>query len=174
MALVIGSNMRSLLWMLAVSVSFIFGCGSGDSGFPPTYPVTGTVTLNGKAVDGATVTFFLTEGKGSAVGSTGADGKYSLSTFRPGDGAVAGQYKVSIAKYSTAVPSNPTTPPQGQIASGDIDASNYAPPSTSAGKTSGSSGAKNSLPAKYANADFSGLRAAVSEKGKNEFNFDLK
>lgn len=161
--------------MFALSISFMFGCGSDDSGHPPTYPVTGSVRLNGKAVDGATVTFFLTEGKGSAVGSTGADGKFSLSTFSPNDGAVAGQYKVSITKYSTAVPVNPTTPPQGQIASGAIDVANYAPPATSGGGTSGgTSGPKNSLPAKYANADSSALRALVSDQGENKFDFELK
>ena len=70
--------------------------GCGDSG-PKTYKVSGTVKLGGKPVEGALVVFTPSgEGK-SAVGSTNDKGEFKLSTFGPGDGAVAGSYKIAIS-----------------------------------------------------------------------------
>lgn len=158
--------------LACLGVLLIAGCSS-ESGFPTTYPVAGTVKYKSKPVDGATVTFYLTDGKGSAVGSTGPDGSFTLSSFRPGDGAVAGNYKVSIAKYAATQEVSADTPPPGEIASGDIDPANYAPP-TASSSSQRPAAPKNELPPKYAQADSSGLTASVSESGKNRFDFDLK
>lgn len=156
-------------WLLLVALILNAGCGD-NSNFPKTYPVTGTVKLNGTAVEGATVTFQLMEGKESAIGSTDKSGMFSLSMFRPNDGAVAGQYKVSISKDDVEpVKSSALVP--GQIASGDLPA-DYGPPTS--GGTKGATGPKNSLPAKYANGDSSALRATVDTKAKNHFDYDLK
>jgi hypothetical protein len=166
----------NVCWSLFLLLPLNLGCsGGGDPNRPKTYPVSGTVKLNGVPVDGATVTFQLTEGKESAIGSTDAKGNYSLSSFSPNDGAVAGQYKVSISKFEAEKPSAKVTAlPPGQIASGELDAS-YAPPSVSpAGGKGGAAGPKNLLPVKYANPDSSALRALVSDKGGNTFDFDLK
>ncbi|MEQ1825437.1 MAG: carboxypeptidase-like regulatory domain-containing protein [Pirellula sp.] len=162
-------------WLLSVCLVFVLGCGGDDSNRPKTYPVTGTVKLNGNPVDGAMITFNLTEGKGNAIGSTDAKGNYALTTFKPGDGAVPGQYKISVSKFEAEkAPANATTLPPGQIASGEIDLSTYAPPSASSGGAKAAAGPKNLLPAKFANADTSGLRAVVDDKTKNVFDFDLK
>lgn len=158
--------------LVCLGVLLIVGC-STDSGFPTTYPVAGTVKYKGKPIAGATVTFYLSDGKGSAVGSSGPDGSFTLSSFRPGDGAVAGNYKVSIAKYAATQPEKTDTPPEGEIASGDIDPANYAPP-TASSLNQRPAAPKNDLPPKYAQADSSGLTASVSESGKNQFDFDLK
>jgi len=169
----IGNIENKASWLLLMALTLSLGCSSEDSNHPKTYPVSGTVKLNGTAVDGATVTFQLTEGKENAIGSTDKSGKYTLSTFRPNDGAVAGQYKVSIAKYDVEPIKSSSLPP-GQIASGDLPV-DYAAPSVNSGGGKGSaSGPKNSLPAKYANADSSTLRALVETKGSNNFDFDLK
>ena len=153
-------------------MAMLLGCG--DSGFPKTYKVSGTVKLGGKPVDGALVTFQPSgEGK-SAVGSTNDKGEFKLSTFGPGDGAMPGSYKVTITK--TAAPlttSKPTTPPPGTIASGDLSP-DYAPPSGNEGsKVSGGGAPKNLLPAKYASDATSGLIATVVEANTNNFDFDL-
>jgi hypothetical protein len=117
------------------------------------------------------------EGKGSSIGTTDAEGKYSLTTFRSNDGALPGQYKVSIVKYdpsSAPPPTAPTTPPPGQLASGDLDA-NYVPPSNSSSTaTSAETGPKNLIPAKYASADTSGLRGMIAEGDENVNDFELK
>lgn len=151
-------------------LSFMTGC-QGSSGHPATYKVSGSVKLNGKPVEGATVLFQIMGGKDSAVGSTDASGEYSLSTFTPNDGAVAGQYSVAISKLSTP-PVASKQLVQGQIQSGDLGDS-YAAPS---GKEGGSSDGtpKNLLPAKYANDQTSALRATVATSGTNRFDFDLK
>jgi len=136
------------------------------------YPVSGTVKFNGTAVEGATVTFQLTEGKENAIGSTDKSGKYSLSMFSPNDGAIPGQYKVSISKFEAPVAPKTTTAP-GQIASGEL-AADYAPPSSAGATSGGVKSPKNLLPAKYANGDSSALRAMVDAKKSNTFDFDLK
>ena len=38
------------------------------------------------------------EGSAGAVGKTDASGKYSLTTFQPGDGAIPGTYQVTVSK----------------------------------------------------------------------------
>ena len=158
-------------WLLVAALMLNAGCGD-SSNFPKTYPVTGTVKLNGAAVEGATVTFQLMDGKENAIGSTDKSGKFTLSMFRPNDGAVAGQYKVSISKYDVEpVKSSALVP--GQIASGDLPA-DYGPPTSGVGGTKGATGPKNGLPAKYANGDSSALRATVDTKAKNHFDYDLK
>lgn len=164
---------KTVLMLVVFSLSL--GCsGSGDSNHPKTYPVSGTVKLNGTAVEGATVTFQLTEGKENAIGLTDKTGKYTLSTFRPNDGAVSGQYKVSISKLDAESTPKGSSLPPGQIASGDLSTDYAAPSANAGGAKGGASGPKNSLPAKYANADSSTLRAMVETKGVNNFDFDLK
>jgi hypothetical protein len=157
--------------VLVISCCFVVGCG-GDSGHPKTYPVTGSVKLNGKPVEGAVVAFQLAEGKANAIGSTDAKGEYTLSTFVPADGAVAGQYRVAISKFSTPPPDKAALQ-QGVVQSGDLPA-DYAPPGEREGGAAGASGPKNLLPAKYANDQTSALRATVTESGPNKFDFDLK
>ncbi len=155
---------------LLVPITLVLGCGS-VSDFPPTYPVKGTVFHGGKAVENATVTFEMMEGKGNAFGSTDKQGVFELSTFSPADGAVAGQYKVKITKYDGDAPVAVKTPPPGQLAPPGL-AENYAPPAVSA-RGAAAGGSKNLLPEKYANSDTSGLRALVKQ-GSNDFKFDLK
>lgn len=150
------------------------GCSGGSNGNrPPTYPVSGTITLNGKPVDGATVTFEPMEGKGSAVGSTDAQGKYNLSTFNSGDGAIEGQFKVSISKYLTPVVKPSTSTPPGTFGPPGLP-DDYSPPVVGSGASRGASaGPKNELPAKYANVETSALRATVDKKS-NTIDFEMK
>jgi hypothetical protein len=166
--------MRSKLTFLLIAFSIFAGCSSESSNRPKTYPVSGTVKLNGSPVEGATITFQLVEGKENAIGSSAKDGSYTLSMFKPNDGAIAGQYKVSISKFDLAPPKVSSSLVPGQIQSGEMPA-DYAPPEIGAAAGSkGASGPKNALPAKYANADSSALRATVEPKGENKFDFDLK
>lgn len=147
----------------------IVGCGSGSK-FPKTYPVTGKVTVNGKAIEGAMVTFRLEEGKENAIGTTDSKGEFTLSMFQPGDGAVPGQYRIAVTKLPPGATSTVTTPPAGQIASGDLP-TDYAPPADTS--KSGSNTPKSEIPAKYGNEQTSGLRATVVE-GPNNIPLDLK
>ena len=85
---------------LAIGVLCLtLGCTEPDTN-PPTFNVTGTVTYKSKPVENATVVLVAAspDGRG-AVGNTDAEGKFSVATFKEGDGAVAGEYKVKVFKY---------------------------------------------------------------------------
>lgn len=81
--------------LLAVT---LIGCNRNTNA--PTFPVSGTVTLDGKPVEGAAVSFISLDPKNRpAAASTDKDGKYSLTTFVANDGAMAGDYQVSVTKF---------------------------------------------------------------------------
>src|SRR5438105_12106805 len=73
-------------------VCILIGCGGGG---PRTAIVRGTVTYKGKPVPNGTVTFVPASGH-HATGEIRPDGSYTLTSFRPGDGAVPGTYKVVV------------------------------------------------------------------------------
>ena len=76
----------------------------GGAKYPDLYPVSGRVTLNGKPLEGATVTFRLRkaaqEGQTAAesVGRTDSDGRYRLEYVPGVRGAVLGEHYVEIRK----------------------------------------------------------------------------
>lgn len=76
----------------------ISGCGRGRI---PTYPVSGTVNVDARPADGAIIIFCpATAGTEldsvRPAGKTDAAGKFQLTTFEPGDGAPAGEFKVLV------------------------------------------------------------------------------
>ena len=133
----------------------VFGCGQAvDPNRPKTVPVTGTVTYNGEPVEGATVTFIATSGQArGAVATTDASGKFSATTFDPGDGAIPGSYKVMIAKT--------VLEPAGPDAAPGLDGEEP------------SDVAKDMLPAKYKDATQSGLTAEVQDGSGAVLTFEL-
>ncbi|NOX56509.1 MAG: DUF4198 domain-containing protein [Planctomycetes bacterium] len=144
------------------------GCssGSGSTEGPATIPVTVTVKYKGEPVEGAVVTFVpeASDGKG-ASGTTDADGVAKLTTYKPGDGVLAGAYKVKIVKFESA--------------GGAADASESgegeeyeAAAAAAAQRRRKEARPRNLLPTKYANPDKSGLTANVSEEN-TEFTFEL-
>lgn len=87
------------------------GCGGGH---PPTYPVAGRVRF----VDGQPVPFGLVEFRsaGSAVTARGkidSRGEFALSTFAPGDGALAGNHQVVVVQHFTPLPKSPRSARSG-------------------------------------------------------------
>lgn len=85
--------------------------GCGDSG-PELGEVEGVVTLDGKPLSNAVVTFSPQGGGPNGIAKTGTDGKYQLMTAGK-LGAVLGGHKVSII----VVPEDP--PPMESIPSDD-------------------------------------------------------
>src|SRR5437867_12591753 len=80
------------LLFLAAVVGLV-GCGSPTKAVK----VQGTVTLDGKPFPGATVTFTPVEATGKpASGRSESDGGFQLTTFKPDDGALPGDYKVVV------------------------------------------------------------------------------
>ena len=62
----------------------------------PVFVVTGTVTHQGKPMNGAVITFHSTSSKLTAQGVADAAGQYSLTTYLTNDGAAAGESVVTI------------------------------------------------------------------------------
>ncbi|OYV86570.1 MAG: hypothetical protein B7Z73_11525, partial [Planctomycetia bacterium 21-64-5] len=75
------------------------GC-SGQKG-PATAKVSGLVTYKGQPVDGATVVFAPPAGGRPGTATTDAQGRYELSTYGDRDGALPGDYKVTVQKTKT-------------------------------------------------------------------------
>jgi hypothetical protein len=85
--------LRSGAWAAAV----LAGLGCGASG--KLVKTEGLITLDGKPIAGATVTFHPeAEGGRMATGLTDADGIFQLQTFTEADGALPGDYKVTVIK----------------------------------------------------------------------------
>lgn len=134
------------------------GCGQKSTG-PKTYPVTGIVTLKGEPVSGATVTFHGADGKSTAVGTTDAAGRYTLTAGPAGKGALAGKYEVAIVKFKAAEPAPAAT------------AGEYVPPDPNQPPPPAP---ENLLPAKYADPKTSALTAEVQTSGPGNFDFKLE
>ncbi len=138
-----------------VCPAIVIGCSGGPAANPnrpATVAVSGTVTYNGQPVDGATVTFLPQKPDGTgASGLTDAAGKFTLTAFAPGDGAVPGSYLVTVIKTEVA-------------GGGAVQEDSEATPAAH----------KSLLPEKYGNPQGSGFTADVKEGDKNEFTFELK
>ncbi|MEX2174225.1 MAG: carboxypeptidase-like regulatory domain-containing protein [Pirellulaceae bacterium] len=153
--------------VLVMALGLVLGCGEGTG--VSTVAVTGTVTHKGAPLAGAVVSFVpvggVTEEKRSAVGVTDAAGKYSLTTQAKDDGAVPGEYQVSITRYEGPPP----------VAGGGEEAGpDGEMPASYGGEAPETPPAQNLLPAKYASPDTSGLTATVAGGEPAPHDFDLE
>jgi hypothetical protein len=97
---------RLLLVALALCPLFLSGCGKSKTRLNPT---TGQVFVNGVPAHQATVVFFPVTEEGEAqalavaypAAVVGPDGTFELTTFKKGDGAVAGDYIVAVVWCET-------------------------------------------------------------------------
>ena len=126
--------------------SALIGCGDGG---PQIVPVTGVVTYKDKPIAKINVMFVPSDGKGRiAEGTSDENGRFSLQTVEPGDGAMVGDYKVSFKYVSDIIPDMP-------------------------GFAGGVKPEPSPIPLKYSDENRSGFTATV-EASNNEFKFDLK
>ena len=138
------NRMALIVGLFAFAMLFMAGCGSGGL---PQADVSGKVTFQGEPVPGVLVSFTPERGPG-ASGKTDAQGNYTLSTKKTGDGAVVGHHIVAISQPRQGMILEKGKPPQ------------VAPPP------------KMVIPPKYANAQTSGLTAEV-KVGDNTLDFKL-
>lgn len=145
--------MRVGSWLAGCLLVTMLGCGP-TSDNPPTYPVTGTLTLAGKPVAGADIVFVpSTPEAKAAFGKSDAQGKYTLTTFAAGDGAVSGTYKVKVTKWDGLEP-----PAETKVyVDAETESEQYNPGTVDVVRPP-----KNVLPAKYANENNSGLTHTVA------------
>ena len=160
------SSWRCFVGLAALGL--LIGCSGGGSADVGAVSVSGTVTLDGQPVEGATVAFSPAGQEGrSATGKTDASGKFTLTTVEAGDGAVPGSYAVVVTKITGGATMQDPRGQGGELTPEQQEAIKAA----AQGKTPE---AKNELPEKYAAANTSGLTADVAGSGSNEFTFDLK
>jgi hypothetical protein len=126
---------------LALTWGLLAGCGGGDSGELPTVRVSGTLSVDGKPVSKGTVHFVPANGR-PATGIV-EDGKFTLSTYKEGDGVVAGQNRISVE----VVQEVPTK--------------------------DGDTTAKSLIPAKFTNPDTSGLQLDVRPGGYSNLQINI-
>jgi len=107
-------------WLIALAlVLFVSGCGNR------LVRVKGVVTMDGKPLESAMVTFMPEGSKGqSASGFTQADGSFTLSTIagnRNGEGVWPGTYKAIVDRSDFPAPGLPGGPPVPEGITEDAD-----------------------------------------------------
>ena len=151
------------------ALAFLVGCADKGADVGTT-AVTGTVTLDGQPVEGASVSFSpkSADGRGAA-GLTDASGRFSLTTVASGDGAMPGSYQVAVSKTTTSggpdvsgLESDPSKMTPEDFAAMAERVENADPVVTT-----------DELPVKYKTAADSGLTAEVKKGEKNKFTFEL-
>ncbi len=95
------------VFLSIATILFVTGCGSSG---PQLGVVTGTVTLDGKPVPGALVTFVSKEPNGtSSYGKTDDTGKYQLEFTTERLGAMLGSHDVTIVTNRASQSDEPDT-----------------------------------------------------------------
>lgn len=90
-------NAKRALILAAAACVLWAGCGPRR---PRTAPVRGRVTFDGAPVTEGRIFFHPEEGR-PAIGKLESDGMYELTTFKAGDGALPGRYRVVIEATRT-------------------------------------------------------------------------
>ncbi len=103
------------------------GCGGGGSGVE-LVPVRGTVTLDGKPLEGARVTFFPQPGGRPSYGQTDPSGHYELVYIDNLRGAIPGTHKITISTF--VEPNSDSSDPLEQQGQPETVPSNYNSQST--------------------------------------------
>jgi hypothetical protein len=151
--------MRFVRVLSAAAIGFVVlaaltGCG----GKKRTTPVEGQVVWaeGGAPIEGATVTF-VSDSNPSASGVTNSDGKFKLTTYTTGDGAVPGDYKVTITKTAKV-----ETGTNKNLKDMDPNERMKIMASANAAENKGGrSESKDELPKEYENKDKSQLKVQV-------------
>ena len=95
--------MRFTHALIPAAVLLAAGCNNPDNGAVIPHPVSGKVTYDGKAAAGVVVTLIPSDAPmvpripRNPHGVTGADGRFSITTFSDGDGAAEGGYQIVLA-----------------------------------------------------------------------------
>lgn len=118
-----------------------------------TVPVNGIVAFQGQPLENYLVTFYPDGDRRPATGKTDSEGRFTLGTNEPGDGAVVGSHKLSVTYVGPETAAEP----------GREELSAMAPPPP-----------KIKIPAKYGNAETSGLTRDVPESGLRDVKIDLQ
>ena len=142
---------KLFLTIIAVGLAFVPGCGK-DDGHIKVYPVQGKVLVAGAPAEGARVVFYPASddlkkpGMPVPEGTTDAQGAFKLRSYKPGDGAPVGEFKVTV-HWPEPIPPN-------------VDEEMVEP--------------KDRLGKRYVDPQKSGLTAKVEQGGGEIPSFELK
>ena len=164
---------RGLLLITACILGLASGCSRGRQ-YPPTHSVSGVVTVEGQPVADAIVSFLPDNGQNPANGSTDASGRYELTSFTRGDGAMEGSFRVTIVKYEKEFEGKPVVsaekPAAAEVESEETGNEGYVPAGMVVSQYD--TGPKNLLPKQYADQQETPLTAAVRPE-ENSIDFNL-
>ncbi len=135
-----------------------FGCGD-DTGLSRRYAVTGKVMYKGQPVEKGRISFLPTEPGGRPAAGQVENGRYSLTTLAPDDGAIPAKYKVTVMAQEID-----TTEMKAIAKGGPFRQDNAFAKAVKNAKTL--------VPSKYKLAETSGLEREVKAQS-NYFEFDL-
>jgi len=149
---------RSLLFASALFGLFLASSCSSD-----TTKLEGVVTLDGKPVEGATVTFMTEDAKSTYGAITDANGNFTLVGSNQKQNVANGTYKVTVVKYpaeGAGGPLDPSSPDAMKMMKKETSAAGVGNPVAGKGgpmmpgmpgfKGGASGRAKSMLPEKYA------------------------
>jgi len=114
-------------WLLGLVLVGALGCGGG----PKLAPVSGTVTMDGSPLVGATVSFLpvsdpaALESPLGSTGKTNEKGEYALETLKQQKGALAGKHQVSITRLDPQIGQGDERPPRGGWPTKDMIPARY-------------------------------------------------
>ena len=148
--------------MISVGLCLLAGCGD-DTGLGKRYPVYGTVTYKDSPVEAGRVSFIPADTKNENQRAAAGDiqnGSYSLTTAVDGDGALPGEYFVTIASKLVDDSKVKETIAKHGGGGRQQDVAKAA------------ASAKNLIPGKYQLPETSKLKVTVKEQS-NKFDFPL-
>jgi hypothetical protein len=130
------------------------GCG-GAAGLDGTVPIRGRVSYQGKPLTDAEVQYLPKDVQRGrlARGKVQADGSFVMTTLRPGDGVLPGEYRVVVYAFEP----HPGEPGRGE--NGGESLVNYDP--------------KSRIPAEYADAEKTPLKDVVDGGHSGVFNIEI-
>ncbi len=151
------------VWLLLAF--FVLAAASGCNKGPRSYPVSGTVRWEGQPVPKGKIRFVPKAGGRPGGGRIGKDGTYTVTSYKPGDGLLAGEYFVAIESYETTARQQEQTLKSIQD---EIEMENKAPVSRARIKETWF------VPEEYSDSDTSGLSVTIdSSSSKKPLDFDL-
>ncbi|MBL8851321.1 MAG: hypothetical protein JNG89_16685 [Planctomycetaceae bacterium] len=109
--------------LLPLLLGLTLCAGCGESPYPELFPASGTITLDGAPLDGATVAFIPSKSNQMqpSYGYTDPDGKYELKTPEGYGGVSPGEYRIVISKI--VMPDGSPVPPGSQTGGAEGDES---------------------------------------------------
>ena len=134
----------SALVLVLMAVAAAPGCWGGDPYAVKTVSAAGTATYQGKPVSKGTILFQPVDEKGRPASGTIDDGKFTLTTYREGDGAVPGKHRVAVVATE-----------ERKTKDGDTTV-------------------KYLIPEQYASAETSGVEVEVPPGGSSDLRVDIK